>query len=923
MFVQFIFSSLVLEKNEAQGITITIIMESYVKKICQSWPVTVTGNGMLEVELGTVVDGMESFREFIQRMEKVTKQSVSQPVRMLTVSNGKNGRVRLTGVSDIQNYIKTGRFPPQAVFQEKTRLGVVRLTGNIRLKFNNEQPSTSQNFQRNTTNFTFRYATRYTIKSGNLVQLDFTVVKEASGHTFSSANVMQRPERYEVELELLTPTLEAFEAARLQLEPVIEEFMRLRCGDLSIVDEEDRIGREKGFSKLYLTNVPDMERHRAMSNYPCLFPSIKAMDMQLYKENVKGNEESYLVTDKLDGQRSLLYVDTGGSITFVQKAVRKTKSARFETTLHFMPSLEQLEDVSNAIYDGELIWLEEHQLYVFFTFDVVYHDGMYYGFRPFDSVRYPLVKELSHRSKRLWIVPKLFVPMKEMHLLLLLPLNVQINNDQCEMSRSFNMINGQPQRLTLDGLVLQPKTSAYPFYTKNWPLCFKWKPGFSTTMDFQVLSIPKTMPAVLLKKGNESYKRVKFGLTGSSEEFHGCLFIDPKSGQVRTLESKHVVKERMIVECQLVSFGDEQLWVPLLVRYDKSKPNAIRTYHATMNSIRDPITLDMLKQTGSQLVEFAEEVSSTFMHTKLVEECRRRQKRFLRVVVVSDEGFTIEPIENVEIVSLANTIDLLNPTSMKALLSYGGVDIVWFQSCRLVNDGFKSKSSFTTLLRNISTLLCVDGICIGRYFSSAGMHQGVWEVSAPRKGSVFERSLSVYINERKMVTYLGDVPNNTVYRCLSQQGLESTSTQTMECFRQKAGIPLDNLTLEDMEWLKLQTLVVFRKTSTARLSPKRSYKEVTDPRSVEEQEVDDSLTFRPISPVYNPNSPTYTYDPDYRAPPSPHYIPSSPVEVLKMRAMKLMTNDKEYNPESPPFTDVKKKKVVVVKKKKVVVVKKK
>ncbi|NBT40436.1 MAG: hypothetical protein EBT20_08290, partial [Alphaproteobacteria bacterium] len=68
--------------------------------------------------------------------------------------------------------------------------------------------------------------------------------------------------------------------------------------------------------------------------------------------------------------------------------------------------------------------------------------------------------------------------------------------------------------------------------------------------------IPKTMPAVLLKKGNESYKRVKFGLTGSSEEFHGCLFIDSKSGQVRTLESKHVVKERMIVECKLVSFGD-------------------------------------------------------------------------------------------------------------------------------------------------------------------------------------------------------------------------------------------------------------------------------------------------------------------------------------------------------------------------------
>lgn len=124
-----------------------------------------------------------------------------------------------------------------------------------------------------------------------------------------------------------------------------------------------------------------------------------------------------------------------------------------------------------------------------------------------------------------------------------------------------------------DGLVFQPSIDAYKF--GKTPNVLKWKPLSMNSVDFLLQVVPETR-------------------AGYASQFVGNLMVQNrkelvKFGEIKCTRAVKALNGR-IIEC---SFENNQ-WVLMRERTDKSFPNGYETAKAVFNSIRDPITKDNL-----------------------------------------------------------------------------------------------------------------------------------------------------------------------------------------------------------------------------------------------------------------------------------------------------------------------------------------
>lgn len=201
--------------------------------------------------------------------------------------------------------------------------------------------------------------------------------------------------------------------------------------------------------------------------------------------NIRNN---YTVTDKADGERSLLFISDKGKIYFIDSNMR----------VKFTGCFTDQKALYNTVLDGEYI---EHNKYhesinLFACFDLYYLKGE-------DKRRLPLVDTSDENDKvkkgRLTYLRQLVLSLKIKSITgnEVLPMRLEVKHFEIanESKSIFNCCENLLRRIQdpsyeyeTDGLIFTPGNLSLPEsdYKVTWDYSFKWKPSKYNTIDFLI-----------------------------------------------------------------------------------------------------------------------------------------------------------------------------------------------------------------------------------------------------------------------------------------------------------------------------------------------------------------------------------------------------------------------------------------------------
>lgn len=252
--------------------------------------------------------------------------------------------------------------------------------------------------------------------------------------------------------------------------------------------------------------IVDLTANQAMKLDPQALPDIAT------NTNIQIN---YLVTDKTDGERNLLYIDSKGAVYGIDR------ESNIKSLGLVMPSLK------DTILDGELVSRTEDGRVMnnFYIFDAYIYQGVCIMHRPFligraEGRHYAMVEVVryfetgnniiqTNEKMPLLIYKKDYLPGNSARTYELLDAEAQTQM-QLNCSRLLNKMNrayggyldvGHLFPYKTDGLVFLPNNigvfqnregasafsaNSHPFKAGRWNLNYKWKPADLLTIDFRV-----------------------------------------------------------------------------------------------------------------------------------------------------------------------------------------------------------------------------------------------------------------------------------------------------------------------------------------------------------------------------------------------------------------------------------------------------
>lgn len=286
-----------------------------------------------------------------------------------------------------------------------------------------------QKFEPNQTPNIIRKKTRYsfTVEIGSI---DMTIVQEFNNNEFLC-------QKYEIELEINKNDFEK----TINLIAVLLQT------------------RQENF---YI--IPSSQRRAVFNEYRELVGAsyfIGAQAETLQKENINIlYKELYSVTDKIDGDRFFLFVNSIGEIYFIDSNV----CGILKTNI-------LCPEYAGSIIDGELL---RHPTYIsFHAFDLLFFQGN--DIR--ENERYLLKQRLECVEKIIKTIPKNDLYVFQMKRFIFR--NVFIGSE-------ILMDSTKSQIYENDGLIFTPMNEVYP-KRKKWSKLLKWKPTEKNSIDFYIV----------------------------------------------------------------------------------------------------------------------------------------------------------------------------------------------------------------------------------------------------------------------------------------------------------------------------------------------------------------------------------------------------------------------------------------------------
>lgn len=421
---------------------------------------------------------------------------------------------------------------------------------------------------------TFRYINRVTFSHPDYpVMVDISISKQSGKnekyYSVSDSGVFTNPEMYEIELEvnnrLIGPATK-FKTNNIIMESLRKVIKFVLCGlqgtnfPVSYSEQRNVLN-----SYMRLLHKDDFNPHKYIHAGNFLGPSSFTLQM----ENIAAvNENStepnirnqFTVTDKADGDRHLLFINTDGKIYLINTNM----------DVIFTGTLTKNEKVFGSLLDGELIYHDKKGKFInlYAAFDIYYFNKQDVRALPFMPMLEKGIKTDKTDKCRYLFLKKMIQQMEAVSVLQLnkktdkvadvvLPITYthkRFYPENIEKGDIFNACYGIIQKVennlfeyTTDGLIFTPAFlgvgsdtigKAGPLSKITWNYSFKWKPPQYNTIDFLISTIKTPTGTDVVKSIFEDgmnmnlvnqvceYKTIQL-LCTYSEKKHGTIYLNP------------------------------------------------------------------------------------------------------------------------------------------------------------------------------------------------------------------------------------------------------------------------------------------------------------------------------------------------------------------------------------------------------------
>jgi hypothetical protein len=467
-----------------------------------------------------------------------------------------NNRIRaeINGIGNISEYCKTNSL---INLQEEFSANVVdkdyyndenldpiletndfnfKMTFNVETTLNNNQTIMEEIKSKwSNTKKTFRYINRHTyVHDEYPVKVDISIVKESKRNNnrlmavydFNDADVLNSPDRYEIEIEVLNEKMLETEITKEELQKSIRKVITLILSGIQKTNfpignhEQYVVGQE--YMKLIYDNEYD---NRGMTIKPSHFIGPSSFTLQVENiaidnkdPNIPNIRNDYTVTDKADGERKMLFINSVGAYYFIDSNMN----------IQFTGAFTRRERLFNTLIDGEHILQDKNKKYInlYMAFDI-YHAEIEIG-KSSQDIRYlPFFNTKKEKSGlyRKTILDRVVADINEVfpgnpddNVTLSVsssrPFHIKVKEFEY-VDKTRSIFDGCHSILTrekngyfnynIDGLIFTPASfavganvkfsdniqEAYKTYVpdkvkKTWVSSFKWKPSEYNTIDFLV-----------------------------------------------------------------------------------------------------------------------------------------------------------------------------------------------------------------------------------------------------------------------------------------------------------------------------------------------------------------------------------------------------------------------------------------------------
>lgn len=487
--------------------------------------------------------------------------------------------------------------------------------------------------------------------------------------TLKESKILENKDyRYEFEVELIDKESKNLNNDKYQkledhLEELYDQFTKiitviLQCKQNSffIIPKSEKFKVITDFLKLtkckHVTQFFPLAMDLKMEN-------IKKLRLEEYKDNKEPNiRVDYLVTDKADGERTLLYISDKGKCYLIDR----------QKNISYMGLV--MNDFKNSVYDGEFInkTLDGKLIQNLYVFDSYIVNG-----KDITNNHFGLDKDLNGRHFQILKLignfnngENNFVE-DDMYSLSLFKkiyyrsdLSKKIKSDttifdscnkilqQCNKKYGGTLELGHFFSYKLDGLIFQPINLAvsqdYPgqnvkFIGKRWQANFKWKSQEHNTIDFKVkftnesdnkrlinyINNKKYVEATLFTKlynNEEGRRNLAYQLLNNGDDFrlynedYAFVPVNPFVGEISIgnilkdytstinlpfdkngvirCENGEIIEDNTTIECRYDKEALPELRWIPIRCRQNKTPNAINTSFTTWDLINNPISTKMI-----------------------------------------------------------------------------------------------------------------------------------------------------------------------------------------------------------------------------------------------------------------------------------------------------------------------------------------
>ena len=359
----------------------------------------------------------------------------------------------------------------------------------------------------------FRYMKRFSfIKPGLPFRVDLSIIRTSTKengrpiktYTLEESNVFTNPEHYEIEIEVINRDARITYNNPEDMVKGIEQITKNVLSGLQRTNYPISYKEQKSVLDEYM-QLTNNEKYTFIgpSSVTLRIKNIIPIDTNMNVPNIR---KDYVVTEKADGERSLLFINSVGKIYLISSKMN----------VMFTGSKTDVNEFKKSILDGELILHNKNKQYInlYAAFDLYFINGedvRSFGFVPTTEkdnmnskiFRLPLLRNLVSKvgiiptiensvfTNQLRITTKKFYPIMNQ--------SERISNKQDEMN-IFDACNYIMQNIkdelyeyNTDGLIFTPASFGVggdkPDITKpvkTWEYSFKWKPPQYNSIDFLV-----------------------------------------------------------------------------------------------------------------------------------------------------------------------------------------------------------------------------------------------------------------------------------------------------------------------------------------------------------------------------------------------------------------------------------------------------